>query len=87
MRLARDPSLKEALGIRGDSCTNLKNKPFSFVSAKLTQKYPIHKLTVTFSEDLLKLTDESVQDLLNDQVFELKVRSAIEYDDIFEGFH
>ena len=83
MKLQRDPALSKSLGISGNTCTNLKNKPFFFVSAKLTQKYPIHKLSLTFSEDLMKLPDETIQDLLNDTVFELRVKSAFDYDDLF----
>ena len=87
MKLLRDPALSISLGISGDTCSNLENKPFSLVSAKLTQKYPIHNLNLTFSEDLMKLTDETIQDMLNDEVFELRVRSAFDYDDIFMGVH
>ena len=87
MKLLRDPTLSKSLEISGNTCSNLENKPFSLESVKLTQKYPIHNLNLTFSEDLLKLTDDTIQDMLNDEVFELKVRSAFEYDDVFTGVH
>ena len=51
----------------------------------MTKAYPSHELTLTFSENLRNLTEESIKIFIRDNVFDFRVRSALEYDDLFRG--
>ena len=60
MKLQRDPQMKRTFNIRDGTCHDLKNGSFELKNMKLTQKYPVHELLVTFSDRLLPLNMEFI---------------------------
>ena len=87
MKMQRDPEIKKAFNLPPGKCQELDESPFEMTDITLKQKYPVHELTVTFSDKFLFLSMENVKELLDENVFDFKVRSGVEYDDVFDGYH